>query len=170
MFATKIDLSFGILRLRPEGEDDNLAFRFALFCQSRPPDWDLLPLRGEALARLQRQQFEAQTAGYRTQWPDARRDIIELDGEPVGRIVVDRAGDDIRLVDIALLPRFRDRGLGTAIVGTLITEAGAAGLPLRLEVATSNAAALRLYRRLGFVPVETTPLQIGLEWRGEAER
>ena len=168
MFPTRIDIPFGVLRLRPESDDD-AAFRFALFCQSRP-DWALLPLCGEALAILLQQQFRAQTAGYRAEWPGASCDIIELDGEPIGRLVVDRPGDALHLIDIALLPACRNRGIGSAILGRLSAEARAARLPLRLEVATSNVAALRLYRRLGFVARASTELQIQLEWRGETER
>jgi ribosomal protein S18 acetylase RimI-like enzyme len=46
-----------------------------------------------------------------------------------------------------------------------MTEADAAGLPVRLEVASANDPSLRLYQRLGFVPIETVPLYMRLEWR-----
>jgi ribosomal protein S18 acetylase RimI-like enzyme len=167
MFASKIDVPFGVLRLRPESDDD-ATFRFALFCQSRP-EWALLPLHGEARLRLLRQQFRAQTASYRARWPDARFDIIELDEEPVGRVVVDRTDDELRLVDIALLASHRNRGIGTSIVSRLIAEARAARLPARLDAAVNNPAALRLYRRLGFVPVAAAPPFVELEWWPAAE-
>jgi len=38
-------------------------------------------------------------------------------------------------------------------------------LPVRLKVASSNAPSLRLYQRLGFVPIATIPLYLELEWR-----
>ncbi len=164
MFATEIGLPFGTLRFRPEGDDDR-AFRFALFCDSRPDEWQLLPLDAAIRAQLMRLQFEAQTASYRTEFPDARFDIIELAGEPIGRIVVDRPGNMLHLVDIALVPRLRNRGIGTAILQALIDEAQAVQLPVRLTVAANNAPSLRLYQRLGFVPIATIPLYLELEWR-----
>jgi tetratricopeptide (TPR) repeat protein/ribosomal protein S18 acetylase RimI-like enzyme len=165
MHAYTVESPRGTVRLRSEGEDD-AAFRFALFCDSRP-EWAMLPLQGEARMRLLRQQFEAQTGSYRAQWPNANRDIIELDGEPIGRVVISRAREGLRLIDIALLPAHRSRGIGTAIVSGLIGEARIAGLPLKLDVAASNAAALRFYRRLGFAVVASAPPYIQLDWRAE---
>jgi RimJ/RimL family protein N-acetyltransferase len=164
MFATEIGFPFGILRFRPEGDDDR-AFRFALFCDSRPDEWSRLPLDPATRAQLMRLQFEAQTASYRAEFPDAHFAIIDLAGEPIGRIVVDRPGNLLNLVDIALLLRWRNRGIGTAILEALIDEAQAVQLPVRLKVAASNAPSLRLYQRLGFVPIATIPLYLELEWR-----
>src|SRR5712691_9212836 len=156
MLATEISLPSGVLRLRPEGDDDR-AFRFGLFCDSRPDEWERAVLDAATRARLMRLQFDAQTAGYRSQFPDAGCAIVEFAGEPIGRIVVDRPGDRLHLVDIALVPGYRNRGIGTAILQALIDEAQAVRLPVRLNVAAGNAPALRLYRRLGFVPIATIP-------------
>jgi ribosomal protein S18 acetylase RimI-like enzyme len=155
----------GQLRLRPEREDD-LAFRLRLFGDSRP-DLALLPAAArEQLAALQ---FRAQTMGYRAQFPHARFDIIELDGVAIGRIVVDRAGAALHIVDQALAPSFRNLGIGSAIMRALMGEAGRTRRPLRLHVASDNAAAMRLYVRLGFAPVATSPPYIELEWRAPAQ-
>jgi ribosomal protein S18 acetylase RimI-like enzyme len=162
-----IDAPSGRLKSRPEREDDR-EFRFSLFCDSRP-ELALLPLGGEARIQLLRLQFEAQTRAYKSQFSKARFDIIELDGMAIGRIVVDRTGDRLHLVDIALVPQQRNHGIGTAILGALMAEAREARLPLRLHVATANEAALRLYRRLGFAVVATTPIYLELEWRATAE-
>ena len=59
---------------------------------------------------------------------------------------------EIRLVDISLLPEFRNRGLGTSLLRDLFTEAEAAGKPLTIHVEKFNPA-MRLYQRLGFVRV-----------------
>lgn len=155
----------GRLTLRPEREDDQ-AFRYRLFCQSRPPEWDTVQLDPQVREELMRHQFEAQTKSYRAQFPTARFDIIELDGQPIGRIVVDRPPDMIHLVDQAIVPACRNKGLGTTIMRTLMDEVRGRALPLRLMVGSSNDPSLRLYLRLGFVPIATTPMYIELEWRG----
>src|SRR4051812_16733139 len=81
-----------LLRLRPEQETD-LAFRYRLFCESRPAEFALLQLEPAAFEQLMGFQFQAQTVSYRANFPQARFDIIELDQAPIGRIVVDRPGD-----------------------------------------------------------------------------
>jgi ribosomal protein S18 acetylase RimI-like enzyme len=154
----------GALRLREEREDD-LAFRLRLFGCSRP---DLALLPPAAREQLTALQFRAQTMSYRAQFPAARFDIVELDGIAIGRIVVDRAGPAVHIVDQALMPAFRKLGIGSAIMRALMEEASRTQRPLRLHVASNNDAALRLYVRLGFVPVGRSPTDIELEWRAPA--
>jgi len=158
----------GVLRLRPEREEDQ-AFRFRLFCDART-DLALLPLATEVRDQLIAMQFRAQTMSYRAQVPAARFDIIELEGTPIGRIVVDRPGTAICIVDQALSPPFRNLGIGSAIMRALMGEAERAGLPLRLHVASDNAAALRLYLRLGFAPAGASgAFHTMFEWRAQRE-
>jgi ribosomal protein S18 acetylase RimI-like enzyme len=157
----------GTLRLRPEREHDQ-AFRFQLFCESCPPEFALLRLEPAAFDQLMRFQFEAQTVGYRADFPNARFDIIELDGQPIGRIVVNRPGDTLHIVDQAITPLLRRRGLGTTIMKALMEEAGRAGLKVRLMVASTNDPAMRLYLRLGFAPIATEPLHVEMEWQAPA--
>jgi ribosomal protein S18 acetylase RimI-like enzyme len=156
----------GLLQLRPEREQDR-DFRYQLFCHSRQPEFALL-LTPAAFQQVMTHQFHAQTASYREQFPQARFDIVELSGEPIGRMVVDRPGTELHIIDQAIIPQLRGRGIGTALMRALIDEAGAAGLPVRLEVMSENDPAYRLYRRLGFVPIETVPLYMRLEWRPAA--
>src|SRR5262249_46377085 len=142
----EIDSPAGVLTLRPERDEDK-DFRYRLFCDSRQPEFALL-LTPDAFQQIMTQQFQAQTVSYRAQFPQARFDIIELGGRPIGRIVVDRPGSMLHIVDQAIIPALRSRGIGTAIMRALMDEAGAAGLPVRLEVASENDPSLRLYRRL----------------------
>jgi ribosomal protein S18 acetylase RimI-like enzyme len=156
----------GVLRLRAERADDH-DFRLRLFIDSRLPEFALLQQQvgPTAYEQIMRMQFQAQTASYRSQFPQARFDIIELDGAPIGRMVVDRPPDMIHIVDQAVVPPMRNRGIGTGIMRALMAEASATGLPVRLKVASSNDPSMRLYLRLGFVAIETAPLYIDMEWR-----
>lgn len=154
----------GDLVLRTEREDD-ADFRLELFKGSRAPEWYMIQWEPNLLEQIMRQQFHAQTGSYAQQFPHARFDIIELDGQPIGRIVVDRPDDQVHLVDLAIAPDRRGRGLGEAILRALMAEAEAAGRPVRLEVASSNDPSMRLYHRLGFRQVDETPLYIAMEWR-----
>nr|WP_276575805.1 GNAT family N-acetyltransferase [Bradyrhizobium zhengyangense] len=79
-------------------------------------------------------------------------------------MVTDRAGHHIAIVDWAIVPEMRGRGIGTAILQSLMEEARQTNREIRLKVASSNPAALRLYLRLGFAPVGALPLYTELAW------
>ncbi|MFO0590953.1 MAG: GNAT family N-acetyltransferase [Polyangiaceae bacterium] len=113
-----------------------------------------------------RVQMRAQTLGYQAAYPRAVREIVLASGEPVGRWIVDRAGDAVRLVDVALLPRHRGRGLGTALITSLLREAERQGRNVRLSVMRGNPAA-QLYLRLGFefLDSEGDGVRDAMEWR-----
>jgi ribosomal protein S18 acetylase RimI-like enzyme len=152
----------GAVRLRPEREDDR-DFRYRLFCDSRQPEFAVV-LPPDVFQQVMAHQFQAQTVSYRGQFPQARFDIIELDGRPIGRIVVDRPGDRLHLIDQAIIPELRGRGIGTAIMRALMDEAAARRVPVVLEASSSNDPSMRLYLRLGFVVTEITELYIELTW------
>ena len=114
-----------------------------------------------------RMQFEAQDHWYREQMPDASFDVVLVDGAPAGRLYVDRRDDEIRIVDIALLPEHRSRGIGTSLLGELLREADAAGKSVTIHVERLNPA-LRLYERLGFSVAEDKGIYLFLERRPRA--
>lgn len=118
------------------------------------------PLRGELLAL----QYAAMRADYGRRYPGAEHAVVVADGVPAGHLLVHRSADEIRLVDVALVPAARDRGLGTALLRALQAEAAATTRPLRLTVDAHNPA-LRLYRRLGFSVTDAAPPDLALEWR-----
>lgn len=161
--AIEIVSPLGRLTLRAERTGDR-SFLYGLFCDLRLPEWETMQLDPALREQLMQHQFRAQTTSYRAQFPKARFDIIELDGTAIGRIVVDRPGDMVHIVDQAIVPTMRNRGIGTAMMRALMDEAAQAGLSVRLKVASSNDPSMRLYLRLGFVPVETAPLYIDMEW------
>ncbi|WP_442581708.1 GNAT family N-acetyltransferase [Mesorhizobium sp. ASY16-5R] len=156
----------GKLRLRPEGPRDQ-DFRFELFRNSRPPEWQMTGFEPSLLQQIMRQQFHAQTVSYRAQFPKARFDIIELDRIPIGRIVVDRPGACIHIVDQAIVPELRGRGIGTSIMTNLMNEAVRGEMPVRLKVSSDNDPSMRLYLRLGFEVTETNPMYLEMEWFGD---
>ena len=112
-------------------------------------------------------QFDAQDAHYREHYAGATYEVIEVDGVPAGRLYVHRRPKEIRLVDIALLPRFRGTGIGTRLLAELIAEAKGRGVSLTIHVEMSNPAR-RLYERLGFAPVEEHGVYLLMERRPEA--
>jgi ribosomal protein S18 acetylase RimI-like enzyme len=111
--------------------------------------WGWSPAQQDAFLRMQ---FNAQQIGYRSQFPDAAFSIVRQGTASIGSMAVARGREEILLVDIALLPEFRGRGIGTRLLRELIDEAAAARIPLRLSV-LKGSRAFGWYGRLGFVQV-----------------
>jgi ribosomal protein S18 acetylase RimI-like enzyme len=109
-----------------------------------------------------RQQFDAQDAYYRAHYDNTRFDVIEVDGRPAGRLYVARWTDEIRIVDIALLPEYRGAGVGTRLLRELLDEGAREGKRVSIHVEKHNPA-LRLYERLGFAPVADRGVYLLLE-------
>lgn len=122
-------------------------FLTRLYAVVHAPEFMALGLPAEMLEKLLRQQSFAQESGYRQQFPCADRRIIELNGIPIGRMIVDVRPDRLHLVDIALGPAYHRQGIGGELLRRLIEEA--AGRPIELQVMTSNPAR-KLYQRIGF--------------------
>jgi ribosomal protein S18 acetylase RimI-like enzyme len=151
------------ITLHPVGDDDE-AFLRSLYASTRQEEiaaWGWPAAQGEAFLQMQ---FRAQHAGYVAAYPGAQHDLILEDGQPVGRLYVWRKGDELRLVDISLLPATRGRGIGTALIRQLVAEAAAQGKRLCLQVVTTNRAR-RLYLRLGFRRTGGNAVYDEMEWR-----
>jgi GNAT superfamily N-acetyltransferase len=137
--------------LRPAGEGDR-ALMLAIYASTRAEELAVTGWTDEAKAAFLAQQFAAQDSHYRVHYPDASYDVIMVEGGPAGRLYVDRGEDGILLVDVALLPDFRGRGVGTAVLRQVIAEADAAGKVLSIHVEKTNRAR-SLYARHDFAEV-----------------
>lgn len=109
------------------------------------------------------QQFAAQYQHYQLHYPTCERNIIELDGKPIGRLWIDEWRDQIRLVDITLAPEARGSGVGTMLLHEVLARGRNAGKPVTIHVEAYNPA-LRLYERLGFVKVDTNGVYYLMKW------
>lgn len=147
---------------RPRADADR-AFLAHVYATTREEEMALVPWTPAQKAQFLEMQFTAQTVHYDQYYPDCAFLVIEKDGEPIGRIYIDRRPEEICLVDIALLPERRGGGLGTALVREILNEAQSAGKPVTIHVERNNRA-LRLYERLGFTPVDENGVYYKLRW------
>jgi GNAT superfamily N-acetyltransferase len=148
--------------LRPVQEADR-PFLEAVYASVRASEFEPLDWTAEQKMAFLRQQFDALDRGYRSQFRDATLDIILVDGQPAGRLYVDRWPDEIRLVDLSLLPEGRGRGVGTILLERLQLEAAASNRSLSLHVERFNPAQ-QLYLRLGFELVEAGQIYLLMRW------
>jgi ribosomal protein S18 acetylase RimI-like enzyme len=137
-------------RLRPVTDGDR-PFLVELYRSVREPELAHVPWAEATKRAFVEQQFAAQDAHYREHYPGATLDLIDVGGEPAGRLYVHRGSSDIRVMDIALAPSFRGRGIGTGLLRALMAEADESGCKLSIHVEANNPAR-RLYERLGFQP------------------
>jgi ribosomal protein S18 acetylase RimI-like enzyme len=146
---------------RPATPDD-APFLLAVYASTREEELALVGWTDEQKAAFCASQFAAQDAWYRENYPGATYDVVLVDGEPAGRRYVARWPDEIRLMDIALLPAYRGRGIGSRLLDELLAEADAAGRRTSVHVEKFNRAR-SLYERLGFVEAEDKGVYVLLE-------
>ena len=100
------------------------------------------------------QQAQAQYSHYNQHYrPVSDFWFLERANEVIGRLYLFPGHQDVRIVDIALLPLWRARGIGGALIRAVTAIASAAGRTASIHVEFNNLAR-GLYQRLGFVTVE----------------
>ena len=152
--------------LVPESPDDD-GFLRALYATAREEELAMTGWTSEQREAFLNSQFDAQKRGYRTAFPKASFLTIWKDHVRAGRIIVDRCSDEMRIVDMALLPEFRNQGIGTRLIRELQDEAVRSKSPLRLRVHPASRA-VKLYERLGFQKLDDDHFHRHYEWRSNA--
>ena len=128
-------------------------FLATLYATTRSDELDRAGFPHDQCAAFCRMQFEAQQRHYRMYFARANDQIVLLENGTVGRFLVTRAPDEIFLVDIALMPDYRNLGIGSQLVANLIIESKSNSCPLRLY-AEKNSRAKALYLRFGFTVID----------------
>ena len=141
------DLPPGIELRSSEASDRD--FLLAVYAETRAEELAAVPWSNEERAAFLAFQFNAQDSYYRATYPDGRFLVVLASGEPAGRLYLARADGELRVIDIALLPEYRGRGIGSALMAAVIARAEQEGRSVTLHVEPWNPAR-RLYERLGF--------------------
>jgi GNAT superfamily N-acetyltransferase len=165
MDETNFDLpGGGTLRLRPVIATDDV-FLLSIYASTRAEELAQAEWAAGQQEAFLKWQFDLQRREYDVRFPDAEYYLILIDGQPAGRIWIGRDSEQIRLLDIALLTEFQNRGAGTLLLRRLIDEAERAGKPLRHMVFVLNNDAHRFYERLGFTIIEDLGAYKHMEWK-----
>lgn len=150
------------VRLRAVAPED-YDFLLGVYASTRAEEVARVPWSDEQRAAFIKMQFDSQQQHYQSNFPSARHSVIEREGQAVGRLYVLRTDEFIRILDITLLPEFRNARLGTPIIEDLMSEAAATHRPLRIFVEDFNPS-LRLFERLGFQKVDEQGIHLLMEW------
>ncbi|WP_215731686.1 GNAT family N-acetyltransferase [Methylomicrobium agile] len=127
----------------------DLEFLGAVYASTRADEMARVDWDDRQKAAFLEMQFNAQHRYYQENYTDTDFLIILLENRPIGRLYIARWPEEIRIVDLALLPEYRNRGIGSRLLTDVLKEAAAVGKPVRIHVEGFNPA-LSLYRRLGF--------------------
>jgi len=157
------DLDSDEVCLRLETDEDR-DFLLHLYISTREADLQQIGWLQADIRSFLIQQFQAQQLSYRQLYPDAAYQLIVLQGETIGRLYMDRGEDEYRLMDISLLPAFRNQNLGRQLIQLIQEDAAQAGKPVSLHVEHFNPA-YRLYKRMGFVPIENQGPHLFMQWQ-----
>lgn len=143
------ELSFpGEFNLRPIESQDQ-PFVKQLFRSVRP-HLALPGLPTDVVEALITQQYQLQQNHYATQWPTASSFIILLANGAIGKIVLNEGKQSLHIIDLALMPEHRGKGVGTALLRTIQAVADKNGASVGLSVDKQNSLAKKLYLSLGF--------------------
>jgi GNAT superfamily N-acetyltransferase len=138
-------------------------FLLKLYKSSRGDDLRGLGWSEDRISEFLEMQYEAQQRLYQNDYQNATDEIVLLDGKPAGHLSIERREDEIRCVDIALLPENRRTGIGALLIRRLQNEARGVSKPLRLRLIRFNRA-VTLLERLGFVRTSETGTHFQMEW------
>ncbi len=144
--------------------DADLNFLCRLYASTRTEEMAMVPWSEEQKHEFLNQQFQTQHQFYQQQFPEANFDLVLSDEQPIGRLYVDIREDEIRLIDIALMPEYRGNGIGNMLINKVLDQAREESKPVRIHVEHNNPA-MHLYVRLGFKKIDSNGVYYLMEWK-----
>jgi len=148
--------------------ENDFPFLRKLYRSTREEELSLSSMTEEEKQKFIEFQFNAQHTYYKSAYSGAEMKIILLNNSPAGRLYLWRTENQIRIMDISLLPKYRGQGTGTKILKSLIRESEESKKKLNIHVEYYNPA-LKLYKKLGFQKTDDTGVYYFME-REPAEK
>jgi len=150
------------IRLRPALADDE-EFLFSVYASERTEELESVDWDAAQKAGFLRMQFNAQFRYYLEHYRGAEYLVILQDEQPVGRLYLHRRSDQIRVLDIALLPEFQRQGIGSFLLNQILEEGLKKDLPVTMHVERYHPA-LHWCERLGFRLAEDKGMFYFMKW------
>jgi ribosomal protein S18 acetylase RimI-like enzyme len=142
-------------------------FLLSVYAATRVDELALTNWSDERKTMFLQAQFEAQQQHYQLRYPHASLSIIKSGDQSVGRFYTAELADEIRIIDITILPEHRNQGIGTKLVKNVLQAGSEKEKPVQIYVENFNRSA-QLFLRLGFEPVSEQGVHV--LWRREMRR
>lgn len=158
----------GEIRLRPVTPEDE-PFLFEVYRGVRGEEmaaWGWNEAQQELFLKMQ---LKARDQSYPMYYPGLDDRIILFKDKSAGRLILSRTDEEIRLVDISLLPAYRNARIGTSVITSVLAEAEQTNRCVRLQVERTNDGARRLYERLGFLVTGENQTHFQMERKSKDE-
>ena len=163
----KLKLTNPNLRLRPI-EPTDMDELLEIYGSTREKEMERVPQWSDLMKKeFLASQFRAQHEYYQKNYIGADFWVIEKNNKTIGRLCFqeDHQGLGIRIIDISILPAYRNQGIGQGIFEDLFRKAAELNRPLTIHVESFNPAK-NLYTRLGFKTIsETNGIYHLMEWK-----
>src|ERR1051325_4954539 len=143
---------------------EDYGFLRQVYASTREQELAVVPWDNNQREAFLKFQFDAQDSYYRSKFPNASYQFILNDGERVGRLYIDRDNNEIRILDIAVLPQFRSAGIGSYLIRQIIDEAVRTGQQATIWIEHFNPSQ-KLFRQFGFVMIQEDGYNQLLEFR-----
>jgi len=124
-------------------------FLLALYSSTRAAEMELVPWNEEQKTAFLQSQFNSQHQHYINTYPNGLFQTIVFENEKIGRLYLCELEDEIRIIDLTILPEYRGKGFGREVVSDILRKAQK---PLRIYLEDSNRA-VSLFERFGFCMV-----------------
>ena len=141
-------------------------FLLSVYASTRTEEMALVPWSDEQKRAFLEMQLQAQHNYYLSRYPNASYSIINLEDQPIGRLYVDRQDDQdkIKILDITVLPEYRNRGVGTKLIAEILQAGEQAEKLVEIYIESYNPSAV-LFSRLGFQPVGEEGFHVLWQWK-----
>lgn len=147
-----------------EATADDREFLYRVYASSRADEVAMFGWDDAQSEVFLRSQFDIRERAYAMQSPDASNRVIMFAGENAGSMIVNRGSTTVTLVDIAVLPEYRRRGIASHFLRELQAHARDENRTVVLHVEKINANAFNLYRKHDFAVSAENDLYYEMTW------
>lgn len=128
------------------------SFLFEIYASSRTEELQFVPWTDEQKHAFLQSQFQAQHDYYFSNYPNGSFNLIKINGAAAGRLYMAESGGEIRIIDMTLLPEFRNQGIGTRLISDVLEDGAVRQKSVTICLETYNRSQ-NLFSRLGFICV-----------------
>jgi len=139
-------------------------FLLTVYASTRAEELAVVPWSNDQKRAFLQMQLRAQHRHYLSLYPNASYDIINLEQQPIGRLYVERQPDKIKILDITVLPEYRNRGAGAKLIADILLEGERAKKPVQIYIESINPSA-NFFARLGFQMIGEEGINRLWQWK-----